>query len=294
MTAIAMILGGVFFLYLLAFLYWRWGLKAKALSTPPVLLFHKVDPINEWGVTSLRPEKFAGLLGYLKEQGFQSLSIDQVSGFKPDEWGKKVLLTFDDAYAGIYTHALPVLESLGHTATIFVITGFVGKPNTWDMNWGGKKFRHLSWEQIRELAGRGFSFGSHTVNHPDLTKLSQRWLEYELKKSKQDLEDQLGREVVYLSYPFGRFNIEVQKEALRQGYQKAFSIYPGRSQSIDGQMAIKRMALYRIDSPLSLRIKLNEGFWFWLEDLKCYLINRLSLATTLIKPAPDYSLIKTH
>jgi peptidoglycan/xylan/chitin deacetylase (PgdA/CDA1 family) len=279
--------GGAFFLYLLAYLGWKFFLQTETNSTAPVLLFHKVERQREWGVTGLKPDRFKRLLHSLRERGYGSLKLEEFWGDSRSQ-SRKVLITFDDAYAGIYTQALPILEELGYTASVFVITGFVGNDNSWDLNLGGKRFRHLTWEEIGELAQRGFSFGSHTVTHSDLTKLAPKNMEYELKKSKQDLEDHLGREVAALSYPFGRFNPAVQKEAQRQGYQVCFSIYPGRNQTINQKLAVKRMGVYGLDSPLSLRIKLEGGWWYWLEDLKGYLINRLSLGTTLAKPGPRY------
>ena len=278
-------------MFLCAFFLWKLRLPRNSLQKIPVLLFHKVEPEAEWGVTSLKPPKFRELMQRLKEQGYQTLSLEEFSGPDDVDWRRKLLITFDDGYAGVHSHAYPILESLGFKAAVFVITGFVGKENSWDMNLGGKRFRHLDWNQIKELCERGFSIGSHTVNHYDLTKLSPSQVEYELKYSKQDLEDQLGREVLYLSYPFGRFNQLVQKEALGQGYHYGFSIYPGRTPSLRENLSLKRIAMYSLDSPLSLRIKLQGGFWYWLEDLKGFLINRLSLATTLVKPLPDYSKI---
>jgi len=280
--------GGVFFLFLLAFTYWRLRLVRSGAQKVPILLFHKVEPQAEWGVTALKPAKFRELMHTLAEQGYQTLSLEEFSSPDNLDRRRKLLITFDDGYEGVYTHAFPILESFGFNAAVFVITGFVGKENSWDMNLGGKKFRHLDWNQIRELSERGFSIGSHTVNHFDLTKLNSSQVEYELKKSKQDLQDQLGREVVHLSYPFGRFNQLVQKEALGQGYHYGFSIYPGRIPSLSENLSLKRIAMYSLDSPLSLRIKLQGGFWYWLEDLKGFLINRLSLTTTLVKPLPDY------
>jgi peptidoglycan/xylan/chitin deacetylase (PgdA/CDA1 family) len=281
--------GVIFFLFLCAFLFWKFRLYARSHFKAPVLLFHKIEPQSEWGVTSLKPAKFSELVGLLKEQGYQSLTLEEFSGADLTDFRRKVLITFDDGYEGIYHHASPVLEKSGYTAAVFVITGYVGKENSWDMNLGGKKFKHLSWEQIKKLVQKGWSVGSHTVNHYDLTKLNQRQLEYELKQSKRDLEDNLNREIVSLSYPFGRFNQPVQEEVLRQGYQHAFSIYPARENRLNENLAFKRIAMYRLDSPLSLRIKLNGGLFFWLEDLKGFLINRLSLATTLLKPSLHFS-----
>ena len=39
----------------------------------------------------------------------------------------KLSITFDDALASVYSLALPELERLGLTATVFVITDLIGK-----------------------------------------------------------------------------------------------------------------------------------------------------------------------
>lgn len=271
------------FLYLLSFLFWFLFRRNKALTGPKVLEFHKVDSRKEWGITSLTPAKFERLVSFLQDRDFETVNLREYGRLLDKPADRKTLLIFDDAYESVYDNAVPILKKAGYTATIFVITGFAGRTNNWDVS-PGRKFRHLSWEQIKELAGKGYSFGSHTVNHPDLTRLSDKQVEFELRKSKEVLEDKLGQEVSSLSYPFGRFNFKVQKLAEQAGYKLGFSLYPARFQSCVANLAIRSTSIYRFDNRLVWKLKLEGGFWHWLEDYKSYLINQFSLATPLLKP----------
>ena len=44
---------------------------------------------------------------------------------------RAVAITFDDGFANLYTHALPVLQRYGLRATVYIITGMVGKTTKW-------------------------------------------------------------------------------------------------------------------------------------------------------------------
>ena len=253
-----------------------------------ILTYHKIGPKFDLGLTHQSLNQFYAQLKTLGEEGFSAVSLKQLSGFQEGLNEKKFAITFDDGYENIYTFAFPVLLELGFTATVFMVTGFAGKYNSWDFNFGRKGFKHLTWEQIREMAKYGISFGSHTVNHPDLTKLDRKYVEYELRSSKETLEDKLGQKVRFLSYPFGKYDSSVQEEVIRAGYQNAFTISSNGSAKNFDPFAIQRIGVYRFDTPLSLKIKLEGGFWYGLENLKGNLINRLSYGTSIVKAKPKY------
>jgi hypothetical protein len=87
-------------------------------------------------------------------------------------------ITFDDGYESVFTHALPILESLSIPATVFLTSGFldgaVAPP--WrssdsallaEYRNQAEHFRPMSWEQARRLAAHPLlHFGSHSVSHP--------------------------------------------------------------------------------------------------------------------------------
>ncbi|MFQ6003095.1 MAG: polysaccharide deacetylase family protein, partial [Candidatus Zixiibacteriota bacterium] len=126
-------------------------------------------------------------------------------------------------------------------------------------------------------------------NHPDLTRIDQRFVEYELRKSKEVLEEKLGKEVIFLAYPFGRYNRFVQEKAQRAGYKGAYTLCSKNKEDGFQPFAQERWGVYLFDSPLTLKIKLNHSRLFWMEELKGRIINRFASGTAILKGSPDYN-----
>jgi peptidoglycan/xylan/chitin deacetylase (PgdA/CDA1 family) len=84
----------------------------------------------------------------------------------------------------------------------------------------------LSWDQVREMAAAGHSFGSHTVTHPILSRLSAEEVFTEVRDSKERIERETGKEVTAFAYPSGRradFTDEVESILQRVGYRMALT-----------------------------------------------------------------------
>ncbi len=64
--------------------------------------------------------------------------------------------------------------------------------------------RMLTWEQVRAMHQAGVSFGSHTVTHPVLSRLTASAVETELRDSKRILEERIGSAVEDFAFPFGQ------------------------------------------------------------------------------------------
>lgn len=190
----------------------------------PILLYHHVkdpaDPLTGFPVNLLiiRPSEFESQTAYLATHGIETINfrrLYQAMGGSAPLSGPCVLLTFDDGGEDLYTHAFPILKRKGLTATFFVITSIVGRPG------------YLTWEQLREMQSAGMSVESHTVNHRNLTAMSEEQLNAELLESKKVIEEQLGRAPVVLSYPGGAFDERVKKAARNAGYLMAVTTNEG-------------------------------------------------------------------
>lgn len=64
---------------------------------------------------------------------------------------------------------------------------------------------YLTREEVRDLY-RGHEVSVHTLNHPDLTKLSGNEVIYEVTEDRRELERLTGGLVRGMSYPFGNYN----------------------------------------------------------------------------------------
>ncbi|WP_031494842.1 polysaccharide deacetylase family protein [Bryobacter aggregatus] len=85
----------------------------------------------------------------------------------------------------------------------------------------------LSWDEARQLAALGFEIGSHTCEHPILSRLDEDELRQELQNSKDKLEAELGRPVTSLAYPNGGaadYSPQVVEMAKSCGYRTAFAV----------------------------------------------------------------------
>ena len=54
-----------------------------------------------------------------------------------------------------------------------MITEYAGRLNRWDVAYGGRRFAHLAWRDMRRWQARGITFESHTATHPRLTWLPE-------------------------------------------------------------------------------------------------------------------------
>jgi len=120
-------------------------------------------------------------------------------------------LTFDDGNLSDYDIAFPILHERRVSATFFVIVDKVGQ----------KGF--LSWRQIIEMNKNGMNFGSHSLTHQSMVKLSKNEMMDEFIKSKRLLEDKLGTEITSFSYPFGEHSRDINRFCFDAGYQFSFT-----------------------------------------------------------------------
>jgi len=274
------------FLSAIAYLFCRWKFPPGGRPYPPVLCYHKVSRHFCLEGTWTTPELFFAHIDHLLDRGFRFVSEEEflaaLAGRAPLAPGS-LLLTFDDGYRELLTLVAPGLERRGIPFLVFLVAGFAGRENRWDLVLGRRPFRHLSWPEAAEVAARGGSLGSHGLSHRDLTKLDREGVVREVAESKALIEENTGCQVRSFSYPFGRFDRQVQRELARAGYQAAFSL-AGRGYRRADPFAIDRSAVYIVDRPRNVRWKVEPGPMYPVERAKGWAINRVSLLTPLLKP----------
>lgn len=97
-----------------------------------------------------------------------------------------ITYTFDDNCSNQYAIAIPQLDEFGFTGTFFPVG-----------NWGP------NWSKFKEAVATGHEIGSHTVSHPDLSKLNLEAQEAELKNSKEKIDAEIGESACQtIAYPY--------------------------------------------------------------------------------------------
>ena len=204
-----------------------------------VLNYHKVD--NMHISLSVRPEDFERQMKYLVEHNFHAITPQEmyaalVEGAELPE--NPVLITFDDGYLDNYTNAYPILKKYGLKATMFVITGFMdrGQPG------------YFTWGQAAEMEASGLiNIESHTVTHSSLTDLNEEQMRQEITASKADIERRLGKQVDFLAYPTGTYNLHIAAIVKEAGYKGAFTVHYGNVDQKSNLYALERVPIFHTE-----------------------------------------------
>lgn len=191
--------------------------KVTAVQKVPILIYHSIAEYNGHGSRELyvSPENFEEQMSYLRDQGYTLLTFerwrDRLKVKKP------IFITFDDGYKN-NLNAFAIFQKLSTmnfkpTGTIFVISDFIGRTN------------RLSISDLKRMSDSGLiSIQSHTATHPDLTKVED--LKYELKVSKEKIQEITGKPVIALAYPYGNTNDQVVTET-KKYYLFGLTTTPG-------------------------------------------------------------------
>lgn len=277
----------------LAALYLRWRVsfgRPPALA-PSALCYHKITPRFCLEGTWMTPRRFVDQIDFLRDRGYRFLSEDEfyaALSIPSRDHAREILLTFDDGYEEIHDVYLEHLVPRKVPVLVFLVADYAGKTNDWDLSLGRHPFRHLTWEQVSRMAREGASFGSHGGRHLDLTRVTAAVREREIAGSRRSIAARTGRAVRSFSYPYGRYDAQAKAAAARAGYRGAFSLYPRHSNGRIDRYAMRRSGVYVIDTKLSLRWKLENGPFYWFEEMKCRTINSAAVLTPILKrPSPD-------
>lgn len=235
------------------------GGRSRSGGAVPVLMYHAVTdrPARATRRLSVAPAAFAQQLEMLAAHRCTPVTTAQLAaawrgaGPLPP---RPVLLTFDDGYAGVHTHALPELARHGFAASLFVTTGWLPGPH----HTGGALDTMLTWDQVRELAASGVEIGGHSHTHPQLDQLDEPELRTELVRCRELLAEATGEVPVSFAYPFGYSSRRVRRAVRASGYDQALAVGNTLAGPGQGPYALTRLTVRRSTGPAEFE-RLLEG-----------------------------------
>ncbi len=112
----------------------------------PVFVYHRVDR-----------KVFEEQLRYLRDNRYQTLNIRQLGSLLRQgekQYGKNIVLTFDDGLDDLYSVAYPLLRSYQFQAVAFIAPYWIGEKNV------------VNWRQVKEMHQSGvIDFQAHSYTH---------------------------------------------------------------------------------------------------------------------------------
>lgn len=189
----------------------------------PVLYYHHVEPkevsdLNRRRSLAVTPEEFEAHLHYLTEHGYTSIFPADLINFFDSNTPlppKAVLLTFDDGYSDMFTHAFPLLQKYYIKAALYLPTGLLTNPG------------YLNWDQISQMSNSGLIyFGNHTWSHKS-TKTNLTALEFEITTATTQLAERNLNNPPTFVYPYGSVGNEAIPVLTKYNYKLAFTTHSG-------------------------------------------------------------------
>jgi peptidoglycan/xylan/chitin deacetylase (PgdA/CDA1 family) len=242
---------------------------ARALRTDGVILcYHNVvpdgDPGSDSGLGLHMPRAtFARQLRWLSAN-YTIVSLEEFVARRGRGASLRGLaaLTFDDAYAGVFACAWPLLQELGIPATVFVVsdaparqatfwwdhpglsaTSAAAHPDEWLTTLRGDgaailraagchnrlphvppAHRAADWATIAAAARAGLGIGAHSATHRALPALDPVELRREVGESRETLAARAGVTPEFFAYPYGLWSDRVRDAVRAAGYAAAFTL----------------------------------------------------------------------
>lgn len=190
----------------------------EKIAPMPILMYHYIrevaDPNDKIGINlSVSPNKFASQLDLILAEGYHPITFLDIEANSIPE--KPIILTFDDGYKDFFETAYPELKKRNMKAVSFIITNDIGKD------------QYMNESEIKEISKNGIEIGSHTLSHPDLSKLANDKANKEISDSKKTLEDLTGGKVISFCYPSGKYSSETETSVKTAGYKYAVTTNGG-------------------------------------------------------------------
>lgn len=217
---------------------------ANAQVQVPILLYHRFGPTVADSMT-ITTSNFEDHLRYLKSNGYKVIPLRQlvayVRGQGPEPAPKSIVIVADDGHKSVYSDMLPLVKKYNVPVTLFIYPSCISNA----------KYA-MTWDQLRSLQSTGlFEIQSHTYYHPNFRNEKKRlspaaytkFVDYQLRRSKEKLEKQMGRPVEYLAWPFGIIDDDLFESARRAGYVATFTIVARPAKKGDDPMRLPRFLL---------------------------------------------------
>lgn len=231
-------------------------------STLTILCYHAVDP--RWqSPMSVHPAALAEQFAWVARR---RRVLPLAEGLdRMDRRGRTprgtAVLTFDDGFGSLYEHLLPLVRRYRLPVTVFLVANTLSA-NGQDVDWVRKPpkwpLTTLTRDQVLEMQDAGVDFQSHSWAHFDLPALGFEACRLDLVRSRELLEDLLGRPVPFLAYPRGRHDAQVRRAAEAAGYTHALAL--PETPETPGRYAVPRVGIHGGNDLRTVKVKSNRMY----------------------------------
>lgn len=217
----------------------------------PVLMYHAVGKCRDsrferWVISA---NLLFAHLEIMRSSGFRVVGLRQYLNLK--QRSNCVILTFDDGYADFADFALPQLIETDSTATVYAVTGYVGRQAGWLPFRGEKDRRMMKWDELRAIEAKGIEVGGHSETHRELDILPLVEARAEIAGCRAALIDE-GIDASSFCYPFGYATSRLRNIVEQVGFSSACVVGRGMADFDGDLLRLRRLEVHGRVSPEAL------------------------------------------
>ncbi len=236
--------------------------ELKRIRKIKILMYHRVLPEkpgkkSRWHYVTV--SEFRRQMNLIDKLGFTPITFYDYQLYLEGKLtlpAKPILITFDDGYVDTLENAIPVLIEYNMRAVVFVMGNRSLKSATWDETGDSDYCPLMSDDQIRTVQQLGFEIGAHSLNHFELTRLTEYDTLVEVSSSKLAIERILNSPIQTFSYPYGSVDERVKKVVSDSGFLFGCGVYSGSSKFSQTNMDFRRIAVNQYTSKLKFLMTL--------------------------------------
>lgn len=116
--------------------------------------------------------------------------------------------------------------------------------------------RAMSWDEVRQLASRGFTIGAHTLRHVILTCEQESVALEELEKSMAEVTTELQFPCATFAFTNGNYSARLAKHAAKCGAKTVMTTEPLWADSRSSSWRLPRIQLFENQSASKIELKI--------------------------------------
>ncbi len=133
--------------------------------------------------------------------------------YKPYDTDKIVCIYFDDGWKS-QLKAIPYLDKYNYKISLAIVADYATKQYP----------SYMTWKEIRQLGDKGHDIQYHSLNHENLTRMSETELELDILQGKKIFESQ-GFILSTMVYPYGSgYDSATVREIVKANFSNARTI----------------------------------------------------------------------
>lgn len=185
--------------------------------TGRILCYHSIGQ-REFGVNDVSPARFCRHIELALAAGYRFVPPSEIA--RTGGGPKDLAISFDDGLKSVLTEAAPILRAHGIAYAVFAVSSWSDRKHPWYLD------RALSWSELELLLRDGAEVGSHSVSHPDFTRIGHQQAVDELCASRETIRQRLGFAPDAFAIPYGQsmnWPAACAQSAREAGYQLIYA-----------------------------------------------------------------------